>query len=66
MTGPELQAIRRKLCGTDTTAFGRMLGYKGKDRSVSVSVRRLETMAQIPGQTATLAALLLKQERKIR
>src|SRR6185312_12251305 len=57
MTGRELQAIRHQLCGSNTAEFGRLLGYQGKDASVSVSVRRLETMERIPGTIAKLAAI---------
>ena len=63
MTGPELQAIRRQLCGTDTLTFGRMLGYAGKDSAVPANVRRLETMDEIPGWFAKLATIYVKNPR---
>ena len=56
MTGPELAAIRRALCGTDTAAFGRALGLGGNDRTVAASVRRLEIAQRVPEWLAKLAA----------
>jgi hypothetical protein len=63
MSGPELAAIRRALCGTDTAAFGRAIGYQGKDTSVSVSVRRLETMDRVPEWFAKLASIYVARPR---
>lgn len=58
MTGPELQAIRHKLCGSNTAEFARMLGYQGTtDASLSASVRRLETMERVPEWFAKLATI---------
>lgn len=57
MTGPELQAIRHKLYGTDTVGFGRAIGYQGNDPTVSAGVRRLETMARVPQWFAKLATI---------
>lgn len=57
MTGQQLAAIRRDLCGTDTAAFGRALGINGKDEAIASSVRRLETRPNIPRWYAKLAAI---------
>lgn len=65
MTGSQLAAIRRTLCGTNTAAFGRALGYQGKDISVAASVRRLETMERVPEWFAKLAAIYASGVAKI-
>jgi hypothetical protein len=64
MTGAQLQAIRRKLYGTDTAKFGRAIGLSGKDTSVEASVRRLETMDQVPEWFAKLATIYAKRESR--
>lgn len=63
MTGPQLAAIRRELCGTDTVSFGRALGIDGEDASIASSVRRLETRNRVPGWYARLAAIYSKQPK---
>ncbi len=57
MSGRELASIRRTLCGTNTGAFGRALGYAGNDATLAASVRRLEIMEKVPGSIAKLASI---------
>jgi hypothetical protein len=57
MTGPELAAIRRALCGTNTATFGTVLGLGGNSVTVAQQVRRLETRDKIPEWFARLAAI---------
>lgn len=57
MTGPELAAIRKHL-GLGTVAFGRALGYRGNDNTVSVAIRLYESDGRpIPPWIANLAAM---------
>lgn len=59
MTGAELQAIRKALCGTDTVKFGRALGLaqNGADATIAASVRRLEAMERVPRWFEILASI---------
>jgi hypothetical protein len=57
MTGKELQKIHRELCGMDTAAWGRSLGYLGRMRPSRQQFgdwRRAETTCprQRPGSLA--------------
>lgn len=58
MTGPEFQAIRKRL-GLSVIEMGRALGYEGKDNTVSVTVRRYEAPngRPIPPWIARLAQM---------
>lgn len=61
MTGPELAAIRKDICGTNTAAFGRMLGLSGNEATRSQGVRQLETYDTIPEWFAIIARQLQKE-----
>ena len=62
MTGAELKRIRKAL-GYKVIAFGRVLGYQGTDKSVSVQIRRFELdMRPIP-PTIAVSARNLKPEK---
>lgn len=57
MTGPELAAVRKRL-GLGTVAFGRALGYRGNDNTVSVQVRAYESDGRpIPPWIGRLASM---------
>ena len=60
MTGPEFARIRKNL-KLSTVEMGRVLGYRGKDNTVSVTVRRYEAgLRPIP---PTVAVLMTWAER---
>lgn len=66
MTGTQLAAIRRDLCGTDTVSFGRALGMDGGAASIASNVRRLETRDRIPGWYAKLAGIYRDHPRLLK
>jgi hypothetical protein len=47
-----------QLCGVDTAAWGRALGYLGADATVASAIRRLEARRDnVPETTARLARM---------
>lgn len=57
MTGPEMQAIRKRL-GLSTIELGRAMGYVGADNTVSVTIRRYESGGrEIPPWLARLLVM---------
>ena len=63
MTGAQLQAIRRQLCGTDTHSFGRALGLGSTQKSIEATMRRLETARKVKRTYAILAAIYIEQPK---
>ena len=58
MSGAQLEEIRLRL-GYSRIKFGRMLGYRGGDKSVLVAVTRMENGTRKVGPAIARLALML-------